>query len=447
MEGKIQRFIEAEGLLRAGDRVVVGVSGGADSVALLRVLVSLGYDCIPVHCNFHLRGEESTRDCNFTRNLCSGLGLELHVLNYDTLGYARDKGISIEMAARELRYADFENIRVETGSAAIAIAHHQDDSVETVLMNLVRGTGIRGLTGIRPVNGKIIRPLLAVTRAEILTYMDSIGQDYITDSTNLETLYTRNKFRLEVMPLLRTVNPQADHAVLQTARHLGEVLALYRKQVEMCVSAVVTHVPGGLAVDIPGLMETPSPRGVMFEILSPYGFNDPQIDSVMESLHGGSGKRFVSGKYVAVKDRDKLVVTETGLDVQSDYTVNLSGLKDGCMEFFAFGRHFRLEVRDGADGISRERCVGSFDRSRVNSTIVLRRWRNGDWFIPFGMKGRKLVSDYMTDRKLNLLEKERQLILCNGTADGDVMWVVGQRTDDRFRVGRDTELQLVLFAY
>lgn len=444
MEGKIRRFIQENRLLEGGDRVVVGVSGGADSVALLRVLTGLGYDCVPVHCNFHLRGDESDRDCAFTRNLCSSLGLELRVVNYDTQQYAREKGVSIEMAARELRYADFEKIRIETGSAAIAIAHHQDDSVETVLMNLVRGTGIRGLTGIKPKNGSVIRPLLAVSRSEILTYLDSLKQEFVTDSTNMETVYTRNKFRHEVMPLLRTVNPQADRAVLQTARHLNDVLDLYMKQVEDCKLRVVTNTPDGLVVDVPGLMDTPSPRGVLFEILSPYGYNDRQIGLIMDSLGGESGKRFEAGGTVLVKDRDRLVLCESRSEDGGDCVVLLSDMKDGGMEFSAFGRTFRLETRNGNAPVSRDCMVATLDMGKVGDRVVLRHWKQGDWFVPFGMKGRKLLSDFMTDRKMDLIQKRQQLVLCN--SNGDIMWVVGQRSDDRYRVCASTELQLVLFA-
>jgi len=445
MEAKIRRFIESNSLLEAGDRVVVGVSGGADSVALLRILSSCGYDCVPVHCNFHLRGEESDRDCAFTRNLCSAMGLDLQVVDYDTENYAREKGLSIEMAARELRYADFEKIRVETGAAAIAIAHHQDDSVETVLMNLVRGTGIRGLTGIKPKNGYVIRPLLAVTRAEILTYLEGLGQDYVTDSTNLESVYTRNRFRLDVMPLLRTVNPQADRAILQTASHLNEVMALYRKQVQECMSRIIVHADNGFEVDIPGLLDTPSPRGMLFEILAPYGYNDSQIDDILESLGGESGRVFSCNGCIVVKDRDRLVVSEKGVDVASDCIIQLADIRDGVMEFSAFGRQFRMEIRQGGQEICKDSCVGTFDMAKLNGELVIRQWRQGDWFVPFGMKGRRLLSDFMTDRKLNILEKQQQLVLCNGNTAGDIVWVVGQRGDNRFRVGPDTKLQLVVF--
>ena len=189
---KVKEFISSNALLKDGAHVIVGLSGGADSTALLMVLLRLGYRCTAVHCNFHLRGAESDRDQQFVTDLCKKLGVELKVCSYDTQSYARQNGISIEMAARELRYADFERIMNDTGADAVCIAHHRDDSVETVLLNLIRGTGIKGLTGIKPRNGHIIRPLLCVSRQEIEDWLHKEDQPYITDSTNLETDYTRN---------------------------------------------------------------------------------------------------------------------------------------------------------------------------------------------------------------------------------------------------------------
>ena len=199
----IQKYIEEKQLFTLHDKVLVALSGGADSVALLRVLLVLGYHCEAAHCNFHLRGEESDRDERFVNELCKGLGVTLHVTHFDTVAYASRHHVSIEMAAREMRYDWFEQLRKERGMAVIAVAHHRDDSVETFLLNLVRGTGIQGLKGIAPKNGAIVRPLLDVGRTDILAFLASIGQDYVMDSTNQRDEFTRNKLRLNVLPLLR----------------------------------------------------------------------------------------------------------------------------------------------------------------------------------------------------------------------------------------------------
>ena len=199
IQQRVIRYIEKEHLFSPDDKLLVALSGGADSVALLRVLHTAGYQCEAAHCNFHLRGEESNRDEQFVRQLCQKYGIRLHTIDFNTTQYATEKRISIEMAARELRYNWFEKIKEECGAHVIAVAHHQDDSVETMLLNLIRGTGITGLLGIRPRNGAIVRPLLCINREEIIRYLQQIGQDFVTDSTNLEDEYTRNKIRLNLL--------------------------------------------------------------------------------------------------------------------------------------------------------------------------------------------------------------------------------------------------------
>jgi tRNA(Ile)-lysidine synthase len=218
----IRLYIEKYRLLSEDRPVLVGLSGGADSVALLGVLVRLGYPCIALHCNFHLRGEESDRDEAFACEFAESLEVPFHKIDFDTISYAGEKHLSIEMAARELRYAWFEEMRERLGGQAIAVAHHRDDNVETVLMNLIRGTGIRGMSGIRPRNGFIVRPLLCVSREDILAWLVDQGYAYMVDSTNLSDAYTRNFIRLNVLPLLEEINPSARNTIARSAEHLSE---------------------------------------------------------------------------------------------------------------------------------------------------------------------------------------------------------------------------------
>ena len=227
MRDVVRAYIDKYQLLTAGKPVLVGVSGGADSIALLTVLVELGYSCIVGHCNFHLRGEESMRDEHFTETYARKLGLPFVKVDFNTRDYAAEHHLSVEMAARELRYAWFEEMRCVHDAQAIAVAHHRDDNVETVLMNLIRGSGIRGMSGIRPKNGFVIRPLLPVTRQEILQWLAERQLEYVTDSTNLSAAYTRNFIRLRVLPLLETINPSVRTAINRTAEHLAETESLF----------------------------------------------------------------------------------------------------------------------------------------------------------------------------------------------------------------------------
>ena len=258
----VRSYIERNRLLSDDDRrpVLVGLSGGADSVALLSVLVRLGYACVALHCDFHLRGEESERDAAFARTFAESLGVPFYQTDFDTVAYAREHHLSIEMAARALRYAWFEELRERLGAQAIAVAHHRDDSVETVVMNLIRGTGIRGLTGIRPRNGFVVRPLLCVSRADIVAWLENQGIRYVTDSTNLSDAYTRNFIRLNVLPLLERINPSVREAIARSAEHLSAVASVYAYEIARAREEVIVS-EGCLSIE--ALCRFPAPEAIL----------------------------------------------------------------------------------------------------------------------------------------------------------------------------------------
>ena len=417
---KISQYIEDRQLFFPGAKILVALSGGADSVALLRVLLQLGYSCAAAHCNFHLRGAESDRDEAFVRGLCQKFGVPLSVIHFDTQAYAAQKGLSIEMAARELRYEWFENTRKEIHADFIAVAHHRDDSVETFLLNLIRGTGIAGLTGIAAVNGKIIRPLLGAGRSEILDYLAELGQDYVTDSTNLEDAYTRNKLRLNILPLLREINPSVDESIMETAHRLADVETVYRKSVLESCKRVMENEN---SISIPRLLEEPSPQAVLFELLYPLGFNAAQQKDVYRSLSAESGRLFYSKTHRLLKDRNNLLIQKL-----ENRTV--------CMTL-----HQKVVDLATAKTLLRHKNVACLDRSKIHGPLVLRKWQAGDRFIPFGMKGFKRVRDYLCDRKFSLYQKEEQYVVCAGE---DIVWLVNERTDNRYRVTDATTAVLVL---
>ena len=435
---RISEFIHNNRLLEDRADVIVGLSGGADSTALLLVLLRLGYRCTAVHCNFHLRGAESDRDQAFVTELCKKLGVELTVCSYDTQSYARQKGISIEMAARELRYADFERIMKERGASAVCIAHHRDDSVETVLLNLIRGTGIKGLTGIKPRNGNIIRPLLCVSRQEIEEWLQKENQPFITDSTNLETDYTRNKIRLQLLPLMRDINPDVDNAVAETARHLQQSYAVYSNAMDQAQANVIRNTANGFAIDILGLSKLPSADALLFEVLSPLGFNSTQINSIAASMQSQPGIQFKSATHLLVKDRDTFTVRPLGMNDES-ITV---AIEPGTTVTLPDGRTLRITTAPAGTPVSKEPDVATFDMSLFQGgTLTIRPWTAGDRFVPFGMRGSKLVSDFLTDIKVNSADRQNQLV---ASFNNDIVWVLGYRTDNRYRVTEQTSVQLVL---
>lgn len=429
MIAKVKEYIKTNRLLQPRERVIIGVSGGADSVALLDILLRLKYDCIVAHCNFHLRGEESNRDEEFVRDLCWNYDVTLAVIDFDTEQYAVDHNISIEMAARELRYNWFEELRQKYSAESIAVAHHKDDSVETVLLNLIRGTGIRGLTGIAAHNGNIIRPFLSVSRAEIISYLSEKGISYVDDHTNAESIYSRNKIRLDVLPLLESINPSAKESILKTAKYLTEVESIYLAY----VSEAKKHILENDRIDISKLMNYVEPKTILFEILHPLGFNSDVVEQIISSLDRESGKIFISNdkSLKVVKDRDSLIISKIQNPFEDEYLIQKA---DWLIEQPIRLKIEYIDIEDFV--VEKDKNILFVDADKISFPLKLRRWLQGDWFIPFGMKGRKKMSDYFSDNKFSLVDKEASWLLCS---DEDIIWLVGHRSDDRYRISQTTK--------
>lgn len=424
----VRRFIEKEKLLMPDDTVIVGLSGGMDSMVLLDLLISLEYRCVAAHCNFHLRGEESNRDAEFVKEWCEGIDIPFVSTDFDTIRYAADKKISIEMAARELRYEWFEIIRRRHNAEAVAVAHHKDDSVETVLLNLIRGTGIKGLAGIMPRNRHVVRPLLCVTRAEIEGYIIERGLPYMSDSTNNDDIYLRNAFRLNIIPLLEKLNPSVKDAIWRTSRNLSEAEKVYITSVRHDMENVYRN---GM-IDIAKLRSTPSPRSVLFEILSPLGFGAPVIEEIYLAMESIPGKVFYSNACRLIKDRDffildKIVDSGTGEEI-----VYINAETEEIMNPL----HLKIRREKMPLPIEKNKRFLYADTNKLSFPLKLRRWKKGDRFIPLGMKGTKKISDYFTDRKYSLKEKENAWLLLSGDR---IVWIVGERPDERFKVTEESK--------
>lgn len=307
MKNKILTYINKENLLNRREKVVVTCSGGADSIFLLHILNKLGFDCIVAHCNFHLRGDESDRDEHFVREFCKRESLTLLVQHFDTKQFALKNKLSIEMAARDLRYTWFEEIRKEYSAGAIAVAHHSDDSIETILLNMLRGTGLKGICGIRPKNGYIVRPLLCVNRKEIENYLHEQGIEYIVDSTNLENEYTRNKIRNIIMPILREINPQIDSVMLSNAENFSAAENIYKEVIEKEKSSAVTVTDDAYIVDLKVVEKFTEPFTLLYECLKDFSFHPATIKTM---LTAEGNTTFKTGKHVARKEKGKIIVKE-----------------------------------------------------------------------------------------------------------------------------------------
>lgn len=437
MRNIVRAYIETHRLLTGNAPVLVGFSGGADSVALLNLLVQLNYSCIALHCNFHLRAGESVRDEQFAEEMSRALGVPFYKIDFDTTAYAAEHRLSVEMAARELRYNWFEEMRERLGGQAIAVAHHRDDSVETVLLNLIRGTGIRGMGGIRPKNGYVVRPLLTVSRTEILTWLEEQNLSYVTDSTNLSDAYTRNFIRLRILPMLEELNPSVRTAIARTADHLAETETIYLHVVDEARRQLMEPAD---RFSIARLMSYPSPATILYELLKPYGFTRQVADDVFRSLTKESGKVFYSSDYRLLKDREYMLLSPVCTKEIQEYTFTaddvLEDIWRGPIEL-----SFRKIVINSDFNIRKDKHVAYFDYDKLSFPLTLRGWKEGDWFIPFGMKGRKKLSDYFSDHKFSRIDKEQTWLLCSGE---NILWVVGERSDNRFCIDKTTKSVLVV---
>lgn len=428
---RVKYFISSEIKIEQDKLLLIGLSGGADSVALLDILVTLGYRCIACHCNFQLRGDEAERDMNFARNIADELNVSFRCIRFNTIEYASEKHISIEMACRELRYEWFEEQRKECEASAIAIAHHRDDSVETVLLNLIRGTGISGLTGIHPVNGHIIRPLLCLSRKEIEGYLLSRNLKYITDSTNIEDIYVRNKIRLQVLPLLENMNPSIYEALERTASNLYETEQLYRSALDMYIPKISELKGDELYISIPELLASPASRTLLFEIIRPFGFQPFQLDDILKTATGISGKYFISPTHLLLKDRDFFIVKEK-LTVEDNI---IAIPEDAETVSYPVKLSISKKSRTSDYIIPKDSSIAAFDADKVKFPIIVRSWKEGDRFIPFGMKGSRKLSDYFKDRKFTLYQKQAAYVLISGD---EIIWLIGERISDKFKIGEKT---------
>ena len=433
---KVKAFIYSDCGIDASVPVLVALSGGADSVALLRVLLALGYDCRAAHCNFHLRGDESNRDECFVTELCQLLGVKFDVKHFDVPAYMKEHGVSLEMACRELRYDWFEQLRLEHGCQCIAVAHHSDDNIETFFLNALRGTGIAGLTGMKPRNANVVRPLLCVSRNEILEWLESLHQDFVTDSTNLENDARRNRLRNVVLPAIYSEFEGSKDSLLKTIENMTRCNDLYNESVGVMRNIVSEREGNTLTIDTEILGSFDNREMLLYEILKPLGFNYGQCRDMLTSA---VGRHFTSSTH-------KLAINRTTIEVEPlaehKEEIHIIDLDDEIVTepikltiTHVHGNKFSPAMVDGKN-------VVAFNNDILQcSEVVLRHWREGDRFKPFGMHGSKLISDLFTDLKLSEKEKNNTWIL---EADGEILWVVGHRAAQAFKVPKDSANYLII---
>lgn len=437
---KFTGFIEQNGLFDRESTILAAVSGGMDSVLMVHLLKAAGYPFAIAHCNFQLRGNEARADQAFCEALANQNNIPFHTINFHTQQYAADHKISIQMAARELRYNWFEELRQQNKYTAIALAHHQNDAIETILLNLVRGTGIAGLHGILPKNGALVRPLLFLTRDEIERLINDNSFAYVEDSSNASTKYARNKLRHEVIPKLRELNPALENTFQHNLERFKDLETLLELRAAELKAELLTKTGDEVHILTAAVKSLNPQRLLLFKLLQPYGFNETIIDDVIASLDKHSGRVFKSAMFKLILDRDKLIITPS--DTSAHQIVNISE-NDRVINY----NGYKLNILpDEAPIIIKDNPMRvSVDAAKLTYPLTVRSWQQSDSFYPLGMKTRKKLSDFFIGLKIPVHQKTQIPLLING--NNEIIWIGGYRPDDRYKVTENTKKVTIFELY
>ena len=427
-------YIQSQALFGKNDTLLVALSGGADSMTLCHLLMNTGFTFSVAHCNFNLRGKEADSDEKFVVEFCKKNAIKYFTKVFKTTAYAEKKGISIQMAARELRYTWFNELITTYKYNYLLTAHHANDNIETFFINLLRGSGINGLKAILPKKDKIVRPLLFATRNEIEYYIAKNNILYREDSSNSEDKYLRNHLRLQVIPALKKLNPSFEKTISTEIEILQQTNLILQKEVEKQRKILLLKDGATFKINIENLVKTTAAKLILFELLKDFDFNTTQVSDLFNSLKAQPGKVFTSNTHTVIKDRDFIFIKNNEEKNKSIFFIdrNTTTLK--------FPIKIKIEFIDGNINTIQKKdftpAKAFIDADKLTFPLVLNKWQTGDKFKPLGMKGFKKVSDFFTSEKATLFDKQNQWILrCNN----DIAWLVGKRVDDRFKVSVSTK--------
>lgn len=426
-----KRFIQQHMLFAEHDKILLAVSGGKDSVLMAHLFKHCGYQFGIAHCNFGLRADESQRDESFVHMLAATLDVPFYVTHFKTKDYAAQQKVSTQMAARTLRYEWFEKVRSENGYAVIALAQHQDDAMETVLLNLTRGTGIAGLHGILPKREKLVRPLLFLSRRDIDRLIVSENINFVEDSSNMATNYARNKIRLKVIPQLKEINPNLEQTFEQNIQRFADAEMIIRQVVAALEKELLIKNHQDIHIPIAVVKSLTPQRLLFFELLRPYGFSESVTLEILQSLERYSGTSFYSTTHRITLDREVLILSELNAAVQQNIFIH------GNEDFVKTNHQLILISYSGTPYFEKTKVKAFVDADLLIYPLVVRSWQVGDKFVPIGMKTMKKLSDFFIDEKVPLVKKNQVPILVNG--NGDIIWIGGLRQDNRYKVTGPTK--------
>ena len=427
MKQQLLNYIEENKLFERTSKVLLAISGGIDSVCLAHLLIDLNFQVEFAHCNFNLRKEESIQDAEFVEQLAKQLNVPLHCISFNTEKYAKRHKLSHQMAAREIRYNWFEELRLKINADCIAVAHNLDDKVETFFLNIIRGTGIRGMISMKNKNGTIVRPLIFAKRSEIKSYVLKNNYQYREDSSNSSVKYKRNKIRHELIPILKEMNPSILETVDKDISLIHKTFSAYENYIDKIEKQIVFPFDGGLKVLKKDFLKLSNQEVVLYEIFSKYGFKD--FKSILQSIENAIGKQFFSSTHKLLIDRDYLIMKK----IEDDYFKVLTIQKKTTLINKPIPLSFEVLDLDESLLTSFSAC---FDFSKLQFPLILRKWEEGDKFKPLGMSQYKKLSDFFIDLKFDIFSKKETFLLCSGN---DIVWVIGHRIDERYKVTSKTK--------
>ncbi|HKK42274.1 MAG TPA: tRNA lysidine(34) synthetase TilS [Bacteroidales bacterium] len=437
MTDDFKKYIRDNNLAEDTNRILLAVSGGIDSMVMTHLFLSSGYETGIAHCNFSLRAGESDMDENLVAEFARNNNMPFFTKKFDTKKYAASKGMSIQMAARELRYEWFEKIRSENRYDLIAVAHNLNDNIETLIINLTRGTGLAGLAGIRNKNNYIIRPLLFATRERITEYCNINRISYREDRSNADTKYTRNKIRHKVIPVLKEINPSIESTLNETADRFSDINLIVNEYITKLSSKISEQKGDNISFNIYSLRKHLDNRAVIFELFRNFGVTSVQINDLINVIRSNTGAQLFTDSHRILKNRNELIVSTEQKNDDEPAVIetidDLQGIPGIVSASFS-------DITDTFE-IPSDPSVACLDASRITFPLIIRKWKAGDYFIPLGMKQKKKLSDYFIDNKYSIIDKENKMILeCNGS----IVWIVGDRIDNRFRITRNTQKALII---
>lgn len=441
METKVEQYLKKECRVNANNRLLLGVSGGVDSVVMAHVLAQLKQPFAIAHCNFKLRGEASNTDAAFVKSLAHKYKCEFYQKDFETETYVKQNKVSIQMAARDLRYKWFEDLRKENDFDFIVTAHHADDQLETILMNLVRGTGIKGLTGMKPKNNYIIRPMLACTKDEIVAYAQQQNIAFREDASNKETKYKRNKLRHKVLPILKELNPAIIDNISSFSQKMEDAQSVFDFGIDNIKKKVLKKCGSDFYLPFRLMEKYGSTKTILFEILKDFNFNPDLNQAVFEILNAEAGRKVCSQTHRVLKDRNHLIITP--LAELNDSAFHQIEQKQTSLKI----KEFKLKIEHekfNADALIKNEKHAFFDGDKIEFPLTLRRWKAGDYFYPFGMTkpksdkiGKKKLKRFFSDLKLSIRDKEQVWVLEDNSHK--IIWVVGWRIDARVAANATTQ--------